>query len=76
MKTIDTLSRRQLFPLLGGAVALATVAPRSLSAERDAHVSQLDADERQGYNASQRAALGAVSVRGQLHQRRLSSIPN
>ena len=35
MKTIkpDTLSRRQLFPLLGGAVALATVAPRSTIAE-------------------------------------------
>jgi 6-phosphogluconolactonase len=36
MKTIDTLSRRQLFPLLGGAVALATVAPRSLSADPSA----------------------------------------
>ena len=35
MKTIerDTLSRRQLFPLLGGAVALATVAPRSTAAD-------------------------------------------
>jgi 6-phosphogluconolactonase len=35
MKTIkpDTLSRRQLFPLLGGAVALATVAPRSTIAD-------------------------------------------
>ena len=33
MKTIDTLSRRQLFPLLGGAVASATVAPRSLAAD-------------------------------------------
>src|SRR6516225_5479706 len=35
MKTIerDTLSRRQLFPLLGGAVALATVAPNSTAAE-------------------------------------------
>jgi len=34
MKTIesDTLSRRQLFPLLGGAVALATVAPNSTAA--------------------------------------------
>jgi 6-phosphogluconolactonase len=36
MKTIDTLSRRQLFPLLGGAVALATGAPRSLSADPSA----------------------------------------
>ena len=36
MKTIDTLSRRQLFPLLGGAVALATVAPRSLVADPSA----------------------------------------
>jgi 6-phosphogluconolactonase len=35
MKTIesDTLSRRQLFPLLGGAVALATVAPNSTAAD-------------------------------------------
>ena len=35
MKTIkpDTLSRRQLFPLLGGALALATVAPRSTIAD-------------------------------------------
>ena len=35
MKTIesDTLSRRQLFPLLGGAVALATVAPNSIAAD-------------------------------------------
>ena len=33
MKTINTLPRRQLFPLLGGAVALATVAPRSLAAD-------------------------------------------
>jgi 6-phosphogluconolactonase len=35
MKTIkpDTLSRRQLFPLLGGAVVLATVAPRSTIAD-------------------------------------------
>jgi 6-phosphogluconolactonase len=35
MKTIkpDALSRRQLFPLLGGAVALAAVAPRSVAAE-------------------------------------------
>jgi 6-phosphogluconolactonase len=35
MKTIkpDTLSRRQLFPLLGGAVALATAAPRSTAAD-------------------------------------------
>ena len=35
MRTIkpDTLSRRQLFPLLGGAVALATVAPRSTAAD-------------------------------------------
>jgi 6-phosphogluconolactonase len=35
MKTIerDSLSRRQLFPLLGGAVALATVAPRSTAAD-------------------------------------------
>lgn len=29
----DTLSRRRLFPLLGGAVALATVAPRSAIAD-------------------------------------------
>jgi len=36
MKTIDTLSRRQLFPLLGGAVALATVAPRSFAADPSA----------------------------------------
>jgi hypothetical protein len=28
----DPLTRRQLFPLLGGAVALATVAPRSTAA--------------------------------------------
>jgi 6-phosphogluconolactonase len=36
MKTIqrDTLSRRQLFPLLGGAAALATVAPNSTAADR------------------------------------------
>ena len=35
MKTIkpDTLSRRQLFPLLGGAAALATVARRSIAAD-------------------------------------------
>src|SRR5580698_6366424 len=35
MKTIesDTLSRRQLFPLLGGAVALATVAPNPTAAD-------------------------------------------
>jgi 6-phosphogluconolactonase len=35
MKTIesDTLSRRQIFPLLGGAVALATVAPNSTAAD-------------------------------------------
>ena len=35
MKTIkpDTLSRRQLFPLFGGAFALATVAPRSTAAD-------------------------------------------
>jgi 6-phosphogluconolactonase len=35
MKAIkpDTLSRRQLFPLLGGAVALATAAPRSTAAD-------------------------------------------
>ena len=35
MKTIesDSLSRRQLFPLLGGAVALATVAPNSTAAD-------------------------------------------
>jgi hypothetical protein len=35
MKTIkpDPLTRRQLFPLLGGAVALATVAPRSTIAD-------------------------------------------
>ena len=35
MKTIEreTLSRRQLFPLLGGAAALATVAPRSTAAD-------------------------------------------
>ena len=35
MKTIkpDTLSRRQLFPLLGGAVALAAVAPHSFAAD-------------------------------------------
>ena len=36
MKTIDALSRRQLFPLLGGAVTLATVAPRSLAADPSA----------------------------------------
>ena len=35
MKSIqrDTLSRRQLFPLLGGAVALATVAPNPAAAD-------------------------------------------
>ncbi len=35
MKTIkpDYLSRRRLFPLLGGAVALATVAPKSIAAD-------------------------------------------
>ena len=35
MKTIerDTLSRRQLFPLLGGAAAFATVGPRSTAAD-------------------------------------------
>jgi 6-phosphogluconolactonase len=35
MKTIESnrLSRRQLFPLLGGAVALATVAPHSTAAD-------------------------------------------
>ena len=35
MKTIgsDILSRRQLFPLLGGAVALATVTPNSTAAD-------------------------------------------
>ena len=35
MKTIESgnLSRRQLFPLLGGAVALATVAPNSTAAD-------------------------------------------
>ena len=35
MKTIppDALSRRQLFPLVGGAVAVAAVAPRSFAAE-------------------------------------------
>ena len=39
MKTIkaDNLSRRQLFPLLGGAVALATVAPKSIAADPSGH---------------------------------------
>ena len=45
MKTIerDTLSRRQLFPLLGGAVALAAVAPHSTAADPSGHFGKLPA---------------------------------
>jgi len=45
MKTIktDTLSRRQLFPLLGGAVALAAVAPHSTAADPSGRFGKLPA---------------------------------